>query len=41
MKNHKVIDGHLLQNNKKYSPSEAEAKEPDCGMDVSGNEGVL
>ena len=40
-KNHKMIDGRLLQTNKKYSQLKMKQKEKDCGMDVSGNQRLL
>ena len=40
-KNHEMIDGKLLQTDKKYAQLKLKQKEKDCGMDVSGNQRLL
>ena len=39
-KNHEMIDGKLLQTDKKYAQLKLKQKE-DCRMDVPGNQGLL
>ena len=40
-KNHEMIDGKLLQTDKKYAQLKLKQKEKDCRMDVPGNQGLL